>query len=138
VRAVVDWWARRGGGGDGGDGGRDGGRDGGAEHARALDLLRALAAEVAAQEEGLRSAHVAFVRRGECVAVRREHAERVLRRLGADPEPVMAAWRQAAWLRAAGDPLTAPIRAPWGARPRMLVLEWDAARPEDGAARGRR
>jgi S-DNA-T family DNA segregation ATPase FtsK/SpoIIIE len=135
VRAVVDWWVRQGG-ADGRDDGDGGWRDGGTDRAPALALLRALAAEVAAQEEGLRSAHVAFVRRGEYVAVRREHAERVLRRMGADPAPVMAAWREAGWLRASGDPMTASVRAPWGARPRMLVLDWAAARPEDGAATG--
>jgi hypothetical protein len=130
VRAVVGWWAGR---ADGGDCGGDGAGGGGAVRGDALELLRGLAAEVVMQEEGLRSAHVAFVRRGEYVAVRREHVERVLRRLGAEPGPVLAAWRQAGWIRTGSDGgMAISLRAPWGTKPRMLVLEWGPACPGPG------
>ncbi len=137
VRAVVAWWARRGK-DDGGEGADGTTPSAASRQGDPLHLLRALATEVMAQEAGLCSAHVAFVRRGEYIAVRRDHAERVLRRMGAEPAPTMAAWRETGVVRTAGDQLTPPVRAPWGARTRMLVLEWDAVRPEDGPATGDR
>jgi len=130
VRTVVRWWrdhAAAATNGDDGTGkaGEDVER---AKQDEAARLLCALAAEVRAQEEGLRSAHVAFVRPGEFVAVRREHAERVLRRIGVeDPDEVIRAWRQAGWLVAQGDRATRGVRAPWGERVRMLVLDWGVA-----------
>lgn len=57
--------------------------------ADALRLLQAPAAEVVAAPDALASAHIAFVRPHECIAVRRDHVEGVLRRMEADPGAVL-------------------------------------------------
>jgi DNA segregation ATPase FtsK/SpoIIIE-like protein len=137
VRAVVAWWKGH------ADGGDDGGAaaDDGAPPAPspvpsaregASRLLRALAGEVTAQADALAGAHIAFVRPGELVAVRRDHVERVLRRLDAEPGAVLDQWKAAGWIRCDGDRYTAQVRTPWSSRARMVLVVWDAVRPDDG------
>ena len=144
VRAVVGWW-RDHGKSDGDDGGVDGadGADGGAEgeetaalsvRADAVRFLQALASEVMAQADALTSAHIAFVRPGECVAVRRDHVERVLRRMDAEPGAVLEQWKVAGWIRSAGGNATVVMRTPWLSRARLVVVEWAAAQGGPGGA----
>lgn len=148
VRAVVAWWQQRAAiGHDGAIVGADGSLDGGdgsvdgealAQRREALRLLRALAEEVMAQDDALASAHIAFVRRGECIAVRRDHVERVLRRMGADPGAALSQWKAAGWIRRDGENATVVTRTPWLSRARLVVVEWAAVQgePADAAKRG--
>ena len=117
LRAVVEWWRTQ-----AADGGRDDASEGAdddapssdaAEREDALRLLRALAEEVVAQADALAGAHIAFVRRGECVAVRRDHVERVLRRLEADPGAALRRWKAEGWIRNDGENSTVVMRTPW-------------------------
>ena len=129
VRAVVRWWAEHGRAtGDGVEGGEDGAGDDGAQAVRAdaLRLLRALVDEAIAQADALASAHIAFVRRGEIVAVRRDHVERVLRRMDAEPGAAIDHWRAEGWIRGDGENATVVMRTPWQSRARMVVVEWTA------------
>ena len=142
VRAVVRWWREH----VGSDGAADGGDDAPGEASsassaasseEALRLLQALAAEVMAAPDALASAHIAFVRPHECIAVRRDHVERVLRRMDAEPGAVLEQWKVAGWIRSDGGGTTVPMRTPWLSRARMVVVEWAAAQggPGDAAPR---
>ena len=104
VRAVVGWWRDH--------GGREGTADGDDGEA--------------SSEDALVSAHIAFVRPGECVAVRRDHVERVLRRMEAESGAVREQWKAAGWVRSDGDNATVVMRTPWLSRARLVVVEWDA------------
>ena len=133
-RAVVRRWREHG----GSDGAADGGGDApgeapsaslAASSEEALRLLRALAEAVMAQADALVSAHIAFVRAGECIAVRRDHVERVLRRMEAEPGAVLDQWKAAGWIRSDGDNATVVMRTPWLSRARLVVVEWDVVQP---------
>ncbi len=134
VRAVVGWWrdhVGREGTADGDDGEASSASSEASSTSSedALRLLRALATEVMAQADALVSAHIAFVRAGECIAVRRDHVERVLRRMEAEPGAVLDQWKVAGWIRSDGDNATVVMRTPWLSRARLVVVEWDAANP---------
>ena len=139
VRAVVQWWRDHEKGADGGADGADGVTEDEeaaalSVRADALRLLQALAAEVMAAPDALASAHIAFVRPHECIAVRRDHVERVLRRMDAEPGAVLEQWKVAGWIRSDGGGTTVPMRTPWLSRARMVVVEWAAAQGGPGGA----
>ena len=69
--------------------------------------------------------------------MRRDHAERVLRRMEAEPGAALNRWKAEGWIRHDGENSTVVMRTPWQSRARMVAVEWDTVLGGPGGATDR-